>query len=143
MTSPVSTTTDAGRRPGTVEAAFWLYLVAPVVGLILAIVGIGAASSAGNAAAARAGVPASTVSGLIVTGIVLDVILLIAVIVVDVFFRRGANWARIVMTVLGVLSIFGGVVPLLISVVAIVLSWLPASNVWFRSARGTAAPRTV
>ncbi|MCU1474994.1 hypothetical protein [Amnibacterium sp.] len=149
MTNPVSptgtaTTTADGRRPGTVEAAFWLYLIAPVVGLILAIVGIGAATNAGNAAAAKAGVSTAAVSGLIVASIVLNVVLLVAVIVIDLFFRRGANWARIVMTVLGVLSFFaGGFLTFVISLVAIILSWLPASNAWFRSVRGTAAPRTV
>lgn len=140
MTEPVSST---NRRPGTVEAAFWLYLIAPIVGLILAIVGLGAASTAGNAAAAKAGISSGAVSGILIAGIVIDVIMLIAIIVVDLFFRRGANWARIVMTVLGVLTFFaGGIFAFILSVVAIILSWLPASNAWFRSVRGTAAPRT-
>jgi hypothetical protein len=146
MTDPASptTTTATTGRPGTVEAAFWLYLVAPVVGLILALVGLGASTTAANTAAARAGISSGAVTGLLVTGIVLDVVFLVAVIVVDMFFRRGRNWARITLTVLAVVSFFfGGIFTFLLAVVALILSWLPASNAWFRSVKGTTAPRTV
>jgi hypothetical protein len=140
MTDPVSPTTTTG-RPGTVEAAFWLYLVAPVVGLILALVGLGASTTAANTAAARAGISAGAVAGLLVTGIVLDVVFLVAVIVVDMFFRRGRNWARITLTVLAVVSF--GVFTFILAVIALILSWLPASSAWFRSVKGTTAPRTL
>jgi len=46
---------------------------------------------------------------------------------------RGANWARILVTVLGVLAmpLFLPVFPLVL--LAIVLQFLPSSNAWFRS----------
>ena len=142
--SPTTTTTASGRRPGTVEAAFWLYLIAPIVGLILALVGLGAATTAANNAASRVGVSSGTVTGLVIGGIVLDVVFLVAVIVVDMFFRRGRNWARITLTVLAVVSFFfGGLFTFILAVIALILSWLPASNAYFRSTKGVAAPRTV
>jgi hypothetical protein len=145
MTDPLSrtTTTTTGTRPGTVETAFWLYLAAPVIGLILSLVSIGRVTSS----AAASHLPQGAVIAGVVIGIVINVIYLIAVIVIDTFFRRGANWARIVLTVLAALSVFGviglGAITFVIGLVAIILSWLPASNAWFRSVRGGAAPRTV
>ena len=142
MTSsaPTTTTTTSG-RPGTVDGAFWLYLVAPIVGLILGLVNLGTNLPAASATAASAGVGNGAVVAAVVIGLVI-----VAFIVSDVFFRRGANWARIVLTVLGALSILGviglGAIPFVLYAIAIVLSWLPASNAWFRSVKGTTAPRT-
>ena len=36
-----------------------------------------------------------------------------------------------------------GAITFVIGLIAIILSWLPASNAWFRSVRGDRAPRTV
>jgi hypothetical protein len=134
MTSPVSPTPTTG-RPGTVETAFWLYLAAPVIGLILSLISIGRVT--GSAAAAN--LPQGAVVAGVVIGIVVNVLYLVAVIVIDVFFRRGRNWARIVLTVLAALAVFGvlglGVITFVIGLVAIILSWLPASNAWFSSGR--------
>jgi len=147
MTTSSPTTTTTTGRPGTVDGAFWLYLVAPIVGLVLGLVNLGTSVSAASATAANAGVGHGAVVAAVVIGLVIDVVYLVAFIVIDVFFRRGANWARIVLTVLGALSIFGilglGAIPFILYAVAIVLSWLPASNAWFRSLKGTTAPRTV
>jgi hypothetical protein len=145
VTDPLSPTTTAstGGRPGAVDAAFWLYLAAPVIDLVLSLLSIGSV----NASAAAAKLPQGAVIAGVVIGIVVNVLYLVAVVVIDTFFRRGANWARIVLTVLAALSVFGvlglGAIPFVISVVAIILSWLPASNAWFRSVRGTPAPSTV
>lgn len=145
MTDPTTrtTTTTTGARPGTVETAFWLYLAAPVVGLVLSLLSIGRVTSS----AAASNLPQGAVMAGVAIGIVINVIYLVAVIVIDTFFRRGANWARIVLTVLAALSVFGilglGAITFVIGLVAIILSWLPASNAWFRSVRGTTSPRTV
>lgn len=69
-----------------------------------------------------------------------------------VFVLRGAGWARIVATVVGVLGILGGVVAVLqpatalfkvlgvvvalALVAAVVLLWLAPSSAYFRAARG-------
>ena len=146
MTASSPTTTTTTGRPGTVDAAFWLYLVAPIVGLVLGLVNLGTSIGAASATAANAGVGNGAVGAAVAIGLVIDVVYLVAFIVIDVFFRRGANWARIVLTVLGALSIFGiiglGAIPFVLYAIAIVLSWLPASNAWFRSLKGTTAPRT-
>jgi hypothetical protein len=132
--SPTTTTAAAGRRPGTVEAAFWLYLIAPVVGLIVTIIG-GLAINASTHNGAG--------TGVLVTGIVLNVVYLVVAIILAMFFRRSANWARIVLTVVAVISfLFGGLFTFIIAIIALILSWLPASNAWFRTAKGTTAPRT-
>jgi hypothetical protein len=138
------TTTATGARPRTVDAAFWLYLVSPIIGLVLSFVSISATTSS----AAAANLPQGAVMAGVVLGIVINVLYLVAVIVIDTFFRRGANWARIVLTVLAALSVFGvlslhglGTITFLVALAAIVLSWVPASNAWFRSVRGTTAPR--
>lgn len=67
---------------------------------------------------------------------------IIAFIVFDLFMRRGANWARIVLlivTILGLTGVVGGfgvgAVGVLASVVAAVLTFLPASNAWFRAVK--------
>ena len=141
MTDPTTRTTT-GARPGTVETAFWLYLAAPVIGLILSLLSIGRVTSS----AAASNLPQGAVMAGVAIGIVINVIYLVAVIVIDIFFRRGANWARIVLTVLAALSVFGilglGAITFVIGLVAIILSWLPASNAWFRSVRGTTSPQT-
>jgi hypothetical protein len=145
VTDPLSptTTTSTGGRPGAVDVAFWLYLAAPVIDLVLSLLSIGGV----NASAAAAKLPQGAVIAGVVIGIVVNVLYLVAVVVIDTYFRRGANWARIVLTVLAALSVFGvlglGAIPFVISVVAIILSWLPASNAWFRSVRGATAPSTV
>lgn len=142
MTEPVSSTvTTTNGRPGAVDGAFWLYLASPVVGLILSFLSIGRVTSLG----ARSNLPQGAVLAAIVIGILINVIYLVAVIIIDVFFRRGANWARIVLTVLGALTVLGilglGAITFLLALIAIILSYLPTSNAWFRSVRG-AAPRT-
>lgn len=54
---------------------------------------------------------------------------------------RAANWARILITVLGVLAIplFLPIFPLVL--LAIVLQFLPSSNAWFRSRAAAAVNR--
>lgn len=54
---------------------------------------------------------------------------------------RGANWARIVVTVLGILGLplFLPVAPLVL--LGIVLQFLPGSNAWFRSRAAAATDR--
>lgn len=128
-------------RPTTVTAAFWILLIGLLLDLISAIVLIasGAALSGGSVA-----VEGNTLSGPIVitTGVVAIVFVVIELFVLGKM-RSGKNWARIVITVLEVLSILGlaagfsilGAIGAVISVVVIVLLWLPASNEYFRAAK--------
>jgi hypothetical protein len=148
---------DTGRRPGIVDAAFWLYIASAVVGLIVALVGLTRLSTlqqtASQIAAQQSGnqVPEGAIQGAIIAGVVIglviNVLYLAAVIVFAVFFRRGANWARIVLTVLTALTIFSiiglGAITFVLALIAIILSWLPASNAWFRQVKLSREPRTI
>ena len=107
MTTSSPTTTTTTGRPGTVDGAFWLYLVAPIVGLVLGLVNLGTSVSAASATAANAGVGHGAVVAAVVIGLVIDVVYLVAFIVIDVFFRRGVRWARIGLVVLTVLALLG------------------------------------
>ena len=75
---------------------------------------------------------------------------LIVSVLTIVFARKmiqGRNWARIVLTVFAGLQLFGvfapfgvGLLHLLVLVAAVVLSFLPASNAWFRARKQASAP---
>ncbi|MFS0732732.1 hypothetical protein ABC304_12090 [Microbacterium sp. 1P10UB] len=133
------TTTATRSAPSTVTTAFWVWIV---VGLALLAVALISAFRPVDVSALPASeqqfasfVPASTAFGGIVGGI-LHVLF-------AVFMLRGHNWARVVLTVLGGLTLiglginaFGGdwvsAVTLLLTIAGIVLMYLPASNPWFR-----------
>ena len=62
--------------------------------------------------------------------------------------RRGANWARIVLTVLTALSLFNvlngfgtGTLQVILSIVALILIWLRPSSAWFAAIKASKAPR--
>ncbi|KQR51477.1 hypothetical protein ASF88_18745 [Leifsonia sp. Leaf336] len=64
------------------------------------------------------------------------------------FVRRGANWARIVLTVLTALSLLNiipgfpfGLLQVLASIVGLVLLWLRPSSAWFAAIKASKAPR--
>jgi hypothetical protein len=65
-----------------------------------------------------------------------------------IFMRRGANWARIVLTVVTALSLlnllasFGiGALQVIVAVVATVLIWLKPASAYFAAVRASKAPR--
>ncbi|QNE37753.1 hypothetical protein F1C12_15165 [Leifsonia shinshuensis] len=64
------------------------------------------------------------------------------------FMRRGAGWARIVLTILTALSLlnvltgFGtGALQVVLSIVALILMWLRPSSEWFAAVKASKAPR--
>lgn len=152
--------------PQPVQTSFWLWIAASVIGLVGGIVGLvvgfGAAEQAAGAAASQApGVPVRgiVIGTLIATGVFIALFVALFV-VFAVFMRRGRNWARIVLTVLGAISIvsslpgliggstttvngqvidLGGgplvailtVVSILLTVAAIVFSFLKPANEYF------------
>jgi hypothetical protein len=64
------------------------------------------------------------------------------------FMRRGANWARIVLTILTVVSLLNilpgfpfGLIQVIASIVAVILIWLRPSSAWFAAIKASKAPR--
>lgn len=149
MTSnPYQSSTTAPRQ---VTAAFWLYLVtalAHVVTIIISATQLPAAQQAAEDQLQRQGTSTNgvDVSGLVgatfIVSIVVGVLFIIAFVIFDLLMRRGANWARIVLLILTILGITGvagafgiGAIGVIASIIAAVLTFLPASNAWFRAVK--------
>ena len=147
--------------PSQVNIAFWLYIAAAVLSVISGIVTIVVVSgsraaairslSSGNAnlhgvtaqQAADAGIAFATVLAIIT--------LLFWAITFTIFaflMRRGAGWARIVLTVLTVLSLVNipwgvgaGGLQVVAAIVATVLIWLRPASEYFAAVKASRAPR--
>ncbi|MFE4950054.1 hypothetical protein ACFQ9V_08085 [Leifsonia sp. NPDC056665] len=149
------------RIPTTVNTAFWLYIASAVLSVIGGIVTIATAST-GRAAIIRQlqssnvnlhGQNIDTLANAAVgVAIGLSVVTLIFWAIVFVLFaffmRRGANWARIVLTVLTAVSLLNirpgfpfGLIQVIASIVAVILIWLRPSSAWFAAIKASKAPR--
>lgn len=132
-------TTSSTQAPGTVTAAFWILLLGLIldaIGAILLLVAGIAFAGSGDAGGMAAGL-----SGPVLIGAAVVALLFVVIELIIVFkMRAGRNWARIVITILEVLGLaslftnptfwsWGAVV---LSLIAVVLMWLPASNAYFR-----------
>jgi hypothetical protein len=142
---------SATTTPRVVTVAFWLYLVtalAHVIGIIISATQLPAAQQAAKDQLQQSGTSTNGVDvdgilgATLVASIVIGVLFIIAFIIFDLFMRRGANWARIVLlivTILGITGVAGGfglgAVGVIASIVAAVLTFLPASNAWFRAVK--------
>jgi len=144
--------------PSSVTTAFWLYLAGAAMGLVSvvvgAVVGIQRIQSGEVAGVIPPGtdVSPSVINTALAVGVALGITVGIVSVGAYVLFallmRRGANWARIVLTVLSAVALVSGLVGLLalnvlnllVSVlvaIGAVLLFVPASNAYFaaRSAR--------
>jgi hypothetical protein len=147
--------------PTTVTTAFWLYVASAVLSVIGGIITI---ATVGNSRAAilqqiqtngtnlRGESVDTVVNAAIGVAIGFSVVTLIfwaiTFVLFAFFMRRGANWARIVLTVLTALSLlniltaFGvGALQVVLAIVAVVLMWLRPSSAWFAAVRASKAPR--
>lgn len=144
--SHMSTAAPA-RRPGAVTAAYVIWLIGAIVSLIGSIfalfVGI-LALTAGTAFGGLAGAAVGAV--VLIFAIFVFIIAIIELIIVN-RMRDGRNWARVVLTVLGILSLIGSIVPwfsagfnststwsivqVVVLVIAIILMYVPAANAYF------------
>jgi K+-sensing histidine kinase KdpD len=134
--------------PTQVTAAFWLYIAAAavsVISIIVSLATIGAAQSAMQSQVAAQGnpLPDSTVNAIIIAtvviGVVISVITIAGYVLFAFFVRRGANWARIVMLILTVLSLIGvaggyglGAAHAVLGIIATVLIFLKPASEYFR-----------
>lgn len=160
---------DAGARPkppSTVTGAFLIYLLVALIAAIGVVLVL--TSGVWDEALKNAGSSSIDVDSLVTTAkvvaAVIGVIFLALYLLFDFKMRAGRNWARIVLTVLSVLSIFNafsasasvtinnqvyqsssskalGWVTVVLSLVAIVLMYLPASNRYFSMSKASAARR--
>lgn len=130
------------QTPSTVKISFWIFLI----GIILDVVGAVMLIFAGMAVAtSKDTVTVGTTAvngGVLITSGVLALVFAAIGLLILWKMKAGKNWARIVLTVLEVLSLgslFGGtngigITALVLGIVAVVLMWLPASNAYFRKA---------
>ncbi|UAJ80273.1 hypothetical protein IT072_04280 [Leifsonia sp. ZF2019] len=124
--------------PRVVVASFWIWIASAALGLLSFFVGLPALlASPALSAPTGAGIVIGSVGGALI-GALLRVFL-------GLFLLRGANWARIVLTVIGAIVLVALVAAILTGdligllsgiavVVAAVLMWLPAARAHFRRA---------
>lgn len=133
--------------PAQVNAAFWLYIAGAalsLVALIIALATIGPVTAQLQRNGTLSGSAASAAVGVSVTiSVVFGILYIAAYVLFAVFMRRGANWARIVLLVVTVLSLFGvlggygvGAARVVVGVIATILIFIKPASEYFRS--GTA-----
>lgn len=164
---PPAFTAQPGGVPGATEAVvaprqvvigFWLYIAAAVLSVISLIIALAASGGARDAVVAQlteqgVEVSDSAINALIGASIGVSIFFAVvwtaAFVLFAFFMKRGANWARIVLTVITVLSLvnvfsgFGlGAVQVVASVIATVLIWLRPASEYFNAvkARKNGAP---
>jgi hypothetical protein len=102
-------------RPKSVDTAYLLWLVAAGIGIVANLIGFATAGAVARETLAAMNVDTSAAAsiqpgyGSLIFSIVLSVLWILVV----MQMRKGANWARIVLTVLGVISVIGGLLGLL------------------------------
>jgi hypothetical protein len=157
--APVAAPTEP---PSSITIAFWLYIGAALLSVISGIVTVVLLSSTrqstidslqnGNLSNTNGLTVQQLADASIAVGTTLAIITLIfwaLVFVLFAFFvRRGANWARIVLTVLTVLSLinipwgFGaGALQVVLAIIATILIWLKPASAYFAAVKASKAPR--
>lgn len=145
--TPTSGVSTVPPRP--VVTAFWLYIAAAALSVISLIVALTTngnvkASLQHQLAANGQQMSNSTIDALIGVGIAVSIVFAVIWIVLFVLFaffmKRGANWARIVLTVITALSFanlgsgYGaGLVQVIVAIIATILIWLRPAGEYFRA----------
>jgi hypothetical protein len=133
-------------RPTTVRAGVGAFLANTVLGLLISLFQFTDFDQYIDDAAVEAGVSADAVRSIAVAGAVVGLVFVFAYLVVLWFAWQGRNWARIVLWVLGGLSLlsvlsgvgggalgFLGIVQLLLVAAGVVLLALKPSSDWYRT----------
>ncbi|HJP76571.1 MAG TPA: hypothetical protein VJ914_20040 [Pseudonocardiaceae bacterium] len=136
------------RPPVTVQVAFWIWIASAVLSLVFAVLIPRQKSAIVDALnnAKPPGIAPSQYAQYANTLVVTTIVTLVLFALLYVFFaykvRVGRNWARLTLTVLLVIgfiyyaytgTLLSNGFGLLISVLALVLVYLPASNAYFAS----------
>ncbi|MFD1146834.1 hypothetical protein [Saccharothrix hoggarensis] len=103
----------APARPKSVDTAYMLWLVAAGIGIISNLISFLTAEEIARETLEAAGLPATSVEPSY-GGTVFSLILTVVWILVVMQMRKGANWARILLTVLGGLAVIGNLLSLLL-----------------------------
>ncbi len=144
-------------RPRQVEAAFWLTIGAALVGAVG--VAISFASYPINRAATLEALETSNPNNLteadvdeflrmlLAVSITVGIALIVAAVVCGIYVLRGANWARIALSILAGLSFFGvfspwgtGFLQFLCLAIAALLTWQGEGGEYFRRFRKKPPP---
>lgn len=148
------TTTNTASPPGTIIAAFFGFLTSTVVALATGALLLGSrqefadALRASNQKSGTAMTEEQLQQATVVAqAFAIGVVLVIALVYLWLSFKlkAGRNWARVVLTVFTLLQVASllftqgntttGYVSCAIAVVALVLSYLPASNVYIAAVK--------
>jgi hypothetical protein len=135
-------------RPTTVTAGIGAFALYALLSLISSLVTFASLDTYVDDAARQAGLTADSVRSVVIVGAVIGLIFLVAYLAVLWFAWQGRNWARIVLWVLGGLSLLFGllglgsnsgllgfiaVLQLLLLLVGIVALALKPSSAWYRA----------
>lgn len=132
--------------PKQVNTAFWLYIASAAVSLVLLIIAlatVGSMTTQLQQSGQLSGSAASAAVGISVTfSVIFGILFIAAYVLFAVFMRRGANWARIVLLIVTVLSVFGilggygvGALRAILGIIATVLIFIKPASEYFRSGR--------
>ena len=141
------------KAPGTITAAFIIYLLSAIA----AAASVAVLFTDDGKRQLRQALTDANINGVDVDSLVnttrtaagvLAVVLIVLYVIFDLLMRAGRNWARIVLTVVSALSIISSFtgslgaargtvswVGLILSILAIVLMYLPVSNAYFAAVK--------
>ncbi|MGY1856386.1 hypothetical protein [Modestobacter sp. SYSU DS0290] len=132
-------------RPSTVRFGIGAFLASTLINLISLLISFSDLDEVRRVAAEDSGLTPEQVDAVVNTTIAITLVLILAFLVVIWFAWQGRNWARIVLFVLGGISVlfgllgagvglsFLGLVQLVLVVAGIVLLASKQSNEWYKS----------
>lgn len=142
-----------GPAPKQVNIAFWLYLVGALLSLVSLVVAAATTAAAkttiqNQLTAQGQHLSDSTVNALVAfsvgIAVVFGVVFIVAYVLFAFFMRRGANWARILLLILTVLSLFQilsgsgiGAGRFVVGAIATILIFLRPANEYFRAVKAS------
>ncbi|WP_033371352.1 hypothetical protein [Humibacter albus] len=140
------------RRPGAVTAAYVIWLIGAIISLLGAIFALVIGIFALTIGAVAAGLGGAAAGAIILTLAIFVFIIAIIELIIVSRMRAGRNWARVVLTILGALSIastivqwaqntsnagtgVGSAISVAIVLLAIILMYVPTANAYFAAGR--------
>lgn len=129
------------QTPSTVKISFWIILLGLIADVVFAIIILTAGISLMNSGESGTLEGYAVSGGMLLTVSIGALVLALIELLVLSRMKAGRNWARIVVSILEILSIAAvvtqphpiGWVALVLSIIALVLMWVPTSNAYFRS----------
>jgi cytochrome c biogenesis protein CcdA len=148
---PAASAASVGPAPQQVNIAFWLYLVGALLSLVSLVISAATAGATkttlqNQLSAQGQHLSDSTLSALVAfsvgVAVVFGIVFIVAYVLFALFMRRGANWARILLLILTVLSLFQilsgsgiGAGRFAVGAVATILIFLRPANEYFRAVK--------